>query len=61
LLINDWHKDLQTKLQVQMAIKKVLDEALPNTYDRAIFANKCDAVYDHYYIMATSGNSRAFV
>ncbi len=61
VLINDWHKDLQTKLQVQMAIKKVLDEALPNTYDRAIFANKCDAVYDHYYIMATSGNSRAFV
>jgi type I restriction enzyme R subunit len=61
VLINDWHKDLQTKLQVQAAIKKVLDASLPPTYDRAIYATKCDAVYEHYYIMATSGDMRAFV
>lgn len=60
VLINDWHKDLQTKLQVQAAIKKVLDATLPSTYDRAIYATKCDAIYDHYYIMATSGDRRAF-
>jgi type I restriction enzyme, R subunit len=61
VLINDWHKDLQTKLQVQAAIKKVLDASLPESYDREIYSTKCDAVYDHYYIMATSGDSRAFV
>lgn len=61
VLINDWHKDLQTKLQVQAAIKKVLDASLPETYDRAIYSTKCDAIYDHYYIMATSGDMRAFV
>ncbi len=61
VLINDWHKDLQTKLQVQAAIKKVLDIHLPKTYDRAIYATKCDAVFDHFYIMATSGDQRAFV
>lgn len=60
VLINDWHKDLQTKLQVQVAIKKILDAHLPETYDRAIYATKCDAVFDHYYIMATSGDARAF-
>lgn len=61
VLINDWHKDLQTKLQVQSAIKKVLDASLPPTYDRAIYATKCDAIYEHYHIMATSGDMRAFV
>jgi type I restriction enzyme, R subunit len=61
VLINDWHKDLQTKLQVQAAIKKVLDALLPESYDRAIYSTKCDAVYEHYYIMATSGDARAFV
>lgn len=61
VLINDWHKDIQTKLQVQAAIKKILDTHLPESYDRAIYATKCDAVFDHYYIMATSGDQRAFV
>ncbi len=61
VLINDWHKDLQTKLQVQAVIKKVLDASLPESYDRAIYSTKCDAVYEHYYIMASSGNSKAFV
>lgn len=60
VLINDWHKDLQTKLQVQVAIKKILNAHLPDTYDRAIYATKCDAVFDHYYIMVTSGDARAF-
>lgn len=60
VLINDWHKDTQTKLQVQAAIKKVLDSYLPDSYDRAIYATKCDAVFDHYYVMATTGDKRAF-
>jgi len=61
VLINDWHKDTQTKLQVQAVIKELLDKELPVSYDRAIYATKCDAVFDHFYIMAISGNQRAFV
>jgi len=61
VLINDWHKDNQTKLQVQAAIKTVLDKNLPETYDRAIYSTKCDVVFDHFYILATSGDRRAFV
>lgn len=61
VLINDWHKDTQTKLQVQAVIKELLDKELPVSYDRAIYATKCDAVFDHFYIMATSGDQRAFV
>lgn len=48
VLINDWHKDTQTKLQVQMAIKKVLNDFLPDSYDRAVYSTKCEVVYDHF-------------
>lgn len=61
VLINDWHKDTQTKLQVQAVIKELLNKDLPDTYDRALYATKCDAVFEHFYIMAASGDHRAFV
>ncbi|MGI8584354.1 MAG: type I restriction endonuclease subunit R, partial [Chitinophagaceae bacterium] len=59
ILINDWHKDTQTRMQVQMAIKKVLNETLPESYDRAIYSSKCDVVFDHFFMMAQNGNRRA--
>lgn len=55
VLINDWHKDNQTRMQVQTAIKKVLNEALPQSYDRTIYSTKCDVVFDHFFMMAQSG------
>ena len=60
VLITDWFKDTQTRMQVQIAIKKVLDETLPKSYDREIYSNKCDSVYDHFLTMAQSGGSRAY-
>ena len=60
VLIIDWHKDLQTKLQVRVAIKNVLNDYLPDTYERSVYDVKCDAVFDHYYYMAASGDKRAF-
>ncbi len=59
ILINDWHKDTQTRMQVQTAIKKVLNETLPESYDRAIYSIKCDIVFDHFFIMAQNGNNKA--
>lgn len=61
VLINDWHKDTQTKLQVELAIKTVLDEHLPISYDRAIYSTKCTNVYNHFLTMAQNGQySRAY-
>ena len=60
VLITDWFKDTQTRMQVQLAIKKVLDQSLPKSYDREIYSNKCDKVYDHFLTMAQSGGSRAY-
>lgn len=60
VLINDWHKDTQTRMQVQTAIKKVLDESLPQSYDREVYSTKCDVVFDHFIMMAQNGNARVY-
>ncbi|MDQ3846810.1 MAG: hypothetical protein M3342_22775, partial [Bacteroidota bacterium] len=52
VLVNDWHKDTQTKLQVQLAIQKVLDSYLPESYDRVLYTNKCNEVFNHLYLQA---------
>jgi type I restriction enzyme, R subunit len=61
VLINDWHKDTQTKLQVELAIQTVLDNYLPASYNRAIYKNKCTDVYNHFLTMAQNGQYRAYV
>lgn len=61
VLVNDWHKDTVTRLQVQNAIKTVLDEHLPESYDRAVYSNKCDSIFEHLLNMAVLGDRRAFV
>ncbi|MCD6017689.1 MAG: type site-specific deoxyribonuclease, HsdR family [Bacteroidetes bacterium] len=61
VLINDWHKDTVTKLQVQSAIKTVLDTYLPDSYDRTVYSDKCDTIFEHLITMAATGDKRAFV
>ena len=56
ILINDWYRDTQTKLQVQATIKKILNDTLPDSYNREIYSTKCDVVFNHFFIMAQNGN-----
>ncbi len=60
VLINDWHRDTQTRFQVQTAIKKVLNDTLPQSYDRAVYSIKCDEVFAHFLNMAQKGNAQAY-
>jgi type I restriction enzyme R subunit len=46
LLVQGWFKDRQSMQQVRSEIERVLDEALPESYDRATFKQKCDNVFD---------------
>jgi type I restriction enzyme R subunit len=46
VLVQDWHKDNQTQRQVRSEIERVLDEDLPESYDRTTFKQKCDNVYE---------------
>ena len=46
LLVQDWHKDNQTQHKVRSEIQRVLDQDLPASYDRSLFKQKCDNVFD---------------
>ena len=46
VLVQDWYKSSQTQKQVRAEIERVLDQDLPESYDRAVFKQKCDNVYD---------------
>lgn len=46
LLVQDWFKDRQSMQQVRSEIERVLDDALPESYDRTTFKQKCDNVFD---------------
>lgn len=55
VLITDWHKDTQTKKQVENVIKTILDSYLPDSYNRTIYSEKCDKVFTHFYMKAVGG------
>lgn len=59
ILITDWYKDSQTRFQVQAAIKKVLNDTLPESYDREIYSSKCDIVFNHFIHLAQNQNYKA--
>lgn len=55
LLVVDWYKDEQPKLKVQSLVQDVLNETLPQSYDRIIFKQKLDVVFNHLVDRATTG------
>jgi len=45
VLVQDWFKTSQTQERVRGEIARVLNDDLPESYDRAVFKQKCDNVY----------------
>ncbi len=59
VLVQDWHRDTQTRSAVRSAVEEVLDDRLPRTYDRGLFKEKCDNVFDLMLKNADSGQKWA--
>jgi type I restriction enzyme, R subunit len=59
VLVQDWYKNDQTQRQVKSTVETVLDQNLPESYDRAIFKAKCDNVFDLIYNLASTGQKWA--
>jgi type I restriction enzyme R subunit len=47
-LVLDWRKEQQTRAAVRVVVEETLDR-LPEKYTRQIYAQKCDAVYEHVF------------
>ena len=48
-LVLDWKKQQQTRSAVEVAIKRVLDDQLPDVYGPELFDTKVSSVFDHIY------------
>jgi type I restriction-modification system DNA methylase subunit len=46
VLVQDWFKTSQTQERVRGEIARVVNDDLPESYDRAVFKQKCDNVYN---------------
>lgn len=46
VLVQDWFKDSQTRLAVRDEVEAVLDEHLPDGYDKDLFVQKRDNVFE---------------
>ncbi len=55
LFIVGWEKDLQPKEKVRNEIRAILNELLPESYDRQIFATKTEDVFNHIVDQAQMG------
>jgi len=57
ILIQEWHKEKSTQEIVRQEIKKILNEKLPESYNRQVFSEKTDVIFQHFYEMAEMGIS----
>jgi type I restriction enzyme R subunit len=48
-LVLDWRKRQQTQVAVKQTIEAVLDQRLPPSFDRDLFQQKCESVYQHIF------------
>jgi type I restriction enzyme R subunit len=55
VLVQDWFKDGQSKLRVRSAVENVLHKHLPDSYDRVVFTEKCNSVFEQMLHDASQG------
>ena len=48
-LVMDWRKKQSTRAKVKEAIETICDEILPEIYDKDLFRQKCNTLYEHFY------------
>jgi type I restriction enzyme R subunit len=59
ILIQEWHKEKATQERVKREIQKILNNDLPESYDRNIFAEKTEIIFQHFYDLAEQGRGFA--
>lgn len=59
VLVQDWWKDGQTQRKVKVAVEEVLDQDLPDSYDRITFKEKSDNVFELIVDFAANGKKWA--
>lgn len=60
-LVLNWRKKQSTRAKVKEAIETICDEALPKIYDKELFQEKCNHLYDHFYDCYNNANDNIYI
>lgn len=55
IMVVDWYKDALPRQKVLSIIQTSLDKDLPESYDRAVFYDKTNTLFNHFVDMAAQG------
>lgn len=59
-LVLNWRKKQSTRAKVKEAIETICDETLPEIYDKDLFQEKCNHIYDHFYDCYNNSNDNIY-
>lgn len=59
-LVLDWRKKQSTRAKVKEAIETICDETLPEIYDKNLFQDKCNSLYEHFYDYYNNGEDNIY-
>ena len=59
-LVLDWRKKQSTRAKVKEAIETICDEILPEIYNKELFQEKCNALYEHFYDYYTNAKDNIY-
>jgi type I restriction enzyme R subunit len=59
VLVQDWYRDSQSRKVVRATVEQVLDQSLHDSFDRIVFKEKCDNVFDMMLDYASQGRKWA--
>ncbi len=55
IMVVDWYKDARPRQKVLSLIQTSLNKDLPESYDRAVFYDKTNTLFNHFVDMAAQG------
>lgn len=59
-LVLNWRKKQSTRAKVKEAIETICDETLPEIYDKDLFQEKCNHIYNHFYDCYNNSNDNIY-
>ena len=60
-LVFNWRKKQSTRAKVKEAIETICDETLPEIYDKTLFQDKCNSLYNHFYDCYNNANDNIYI
>jgi type I restriction enzyme R subunit len=60
LLVINWRQKSTARSQLKLAIEDTLDSGLPRAYEKALYEQKCAALFEHFYESYTEADASVY-